>query len=257
MVFCKDISQRQRIYLANKKLNQCNKMLENFSLIFSHDLIQPLRQATNFLTMIEEHLEPTIKGDTFVNHALTAIEKSLDQVRKISEGVALYCRNGNLTIDSEAVCLKTLIEEVRQSCLDDKKIEVKILIKESISLYANRVSLLQLFQNLLGNAVKHADSKRPIITLSGKKSQNNFYEILLHNNGSCPSHVKRSDLFKPFNSSKVDGAGLGLMICEKIVTAYKGKIGIKSSPTKGTTVFFTLPLMPDQICSGSSTVSIQ
>jgi PAS domain-containing protein len=169
MVFCKDISQRQRIFLANKNLNQCNKMLENFSIIFLHDLIQPLRQATNFLTIVEEHLEPTIKNDAFVNHALKAIEKSLAQVRTISEGVAMYCRNGNLTMNSEEVCLKSLIEEVRQSCLDDKRIKMKALIKEPVSIHANRVSLLQLFQNLLGNAVKHADSKMPVITLSGKK----------------------------------------------------------------------------------------
>jgi signal transduction histidine kinase len=194
--------------------------------------------------MIEEHLEPTIKNDEFVNHALKAIEKSLAQVRTISEGVALYCRNGNLTMNAEEVCLKSLIEEVRQSCLDDKKIEMKVLIKEPISLHANRVCLLQLFQNLLGNAVKHADSKTPVITLSGKKSHNNFYEIFLHNNGFLPPHIKRRDIFKPFISSKIDGAGLGLMICEKIVTAYKGKIGIKSSATKGTTVSFTLPLTP-------------
>ena len=256
MAFCKDITQRQKIFLANKKLHQCNEMLENFSLIFSHDLIQPIRHAANFLTILQECLPDNVKMQADVAHALGAIEKSLEQVRTISEGVALYCKKGHLTVNQEPVSLQSVIKEVQKSCFDDKKIEINNLIEENIELHANRVCLLQLFQNLLGNAVKHADSDKPTITLSGKRN-NNFYEISVHNNGYCSSALKKRNLFKAFESSRMDGAGLGLMICKKIVTAYKGKIGIKSSARKGTTVLFTLPLLPNHSASGNSTVSIQ
>ena len=241
MIFCKDVTRQHQLFLANKKLNQCNEMLENFSLIFSHDLIQPTRQATNFLSILEESLLTNPHTDDVIYHALEAIKKSLNQVRTISEGVALYCRNGNLTINSEPICLSNLIEEVRKSCLDDKKIEMNVLIDEKVMLQANRVTLLQLFQNLLANAVKHDTSPVHVITLSGKK-KDNFYEIYMHNKGFCSSKVKRRKLFNAFESSGNEGAGLGLMICKKIVTAYKGKISIKSSPAKGTTVIFNLPL---------------
>jgi len=242
MILCKDITRQQEIFLANKRLHQCNEMLENFSLIFSHDLIQPTRQAANFLSILEDSLIDRHQTDDSIIHALKAIKKSLNQVRTISEGVALYCRNGDLTTNSESVCLSSLIEEVRESCLDDSGFEINLLIDKKVFLQANRVTLLQLFQNLLTNAVKHDNSSSPVITISGEK-KDNFYDISVHNNGFFRSKIKPSKIFDAFESSGVDGAGLGLMICKKIVTAYKGKISIKSSVAKGTIVLFSLPLV--------------
>ncbi len=107
--------------------------------------------------------------------------------------------------------------------------------------------MLQLFQNLFANAIKYSPGENYIITLSGAKEDENFYRFHLHNHGYCPSYIRKRNVFLPFQSSTEDGAGLGLMICKKIISAYKGKITLHSGKRKGTVVSFTLPVCDSSV----------
>jgi two-component system, sporulation sensor kinase D len=80
------------------------------------------------------------------------------------------------------------------------------------------------------------------VTLSGYKHNNKFYHFSLHNQGCCPAYVIKRVLNTRSNHSAVNGSGIGLLICKKIVEAYKGKIKITSSSEEGTTIDFTLPI---------------
>ena len=241
IVFLEDTTSHQELLLSNKKLQQSNELLESFNLIFSHDLIQPLRQISNFLDIIQEHYEGIDSAQAPMNQVFTALQKSFDHIRNLSEGIVLYCKKGDLTVESEQISLKCLIEEIYESILKSEKCQFNFQFSEDVYLHANRTCMLQLFQNLFANAIKHSSCENCIITLSGAREDENFYRFHLHNHGYCPGYIRKRNVFLPFQSSASDGAGLGLMICKKIISAYKGKITLRSGKRKGTVVSFTLP----------------
>lgn len=242
IVFLEDITPHQELLLSNKKLQQCNQLLESFNLTFSHDLIQPLRQISNFLDILQEHYEGPRQNNASINQIFGALQKSFQHVKNLSEGIVLYCKNGDLTIESEQISLQQLIEEIYETSLKSAKCQFNFQFSEDIYLYANRTCMLQLFQNLFANAIRHSPGESCIITLSGAKDDENFYKFHLHNRGYCPGYIRKKNVFLPFQSSASDGAGLGLMICKKIISAYKGKITLHSGKRKGTVVSFTLPV---------------
>lgn len=241
IVFLEDITQKEELVLCNKKLQQSNELLESFNLIFSHDLIQPLRQISNFIDIIEEHYADIGATNDSMKEVFSALKKSFDHVRNLSEGIVMYCKNGDLTVDAEEIPLKQLIEEIYESSLKASKCQFNFQFPEDLCLFANRTCMLQLFQNLFANAIKHSPEENSIITLSAAKDDDDFYIFHLHNHGYCPSHIRRRNVFLPFESSSLDGAGLGLMICKKIISSYKGKIRLHSGKPRGTLVSFTLP----------------
>lgn len=153
IVCLEDITPHQELLLSNKKLQQCNQLLESFNLTFSHDLIQPLRQISNFLDIIQEHYEGIDPNNTSINQIFGALKKSFQHVKNLSEGIVLYCKNGDLTIEPEQVSLQQLIEEIYEISLRSTKCQFNFQFSEDIYLYANRTCMLQLFQNLFANAI--------------------------------------------------------------------------------------------------------
>ncbi len=241
VVFCEDVTEQQKLLFDNQNLHHTNEMLQNFSLIFSHDLIQPLRQIYNHTYFLEEYIRQTFSPDHPLGDLFDPIKKCVNRAKNLCEGIVFYCRHGDLTINPEEIRLSEILKDISETCFENTNITFKNLTDPELRLMANKTSILQLFQNLLDNAIKHGNAEFPIITLQARKIKRGFYKFDLHNNSYCPKKVKRKKIFDAFESSKCNGAGLGLMICKKIVTAYGGTIVFKSSPHNGTTVSFTLP----------------
>ncbi len=242
LVCLEDATSHQELLLSHKKLQQNNELLESFNLILSHDLMQPLRQISSFLDIIQENYRGIGPNEDSMNHIFSTLQKSFEHLRNLSEGISLYCKEGDLTVEPERISLKNLIEEVHESILKTEKYQLNLHFSEDIYLYANRTCMLQLFQNLLANAIKHSSGDNCTITLSGAREDETFYRFYLHNHGYCPNYIRKKNVFLPFQSSTLEGAGLGLMICKKIISAYKGKITLHSEKRKGTVVSFTLPV---------------
>lgn len=241
VIFCEDVTDHQKLLFDNQNLHHTNEMLQSFSLIFSHDLIQPLRQIYNHTYFIEEHIKTVLGSHHSLKNMLDPIKKCVNRARDLCEGIVFYCRHGNLTIHSEEVNLGEILSNISDHCFENTHINFKNLADPQIKLLANKTSIMQLFQNLLDNAIKHSYSDHPVITLTAKILKSGWCKFELHNNSYCPKKINRNKMFDAFQSSKENGAGLGLMICKKIVTAYGGNIVLRSSPLKGTTVSFTLP----------------
>lgn len=242
IIICwEDITAYQELLSSYKRIQQNNALLESFNLVLSHDLMQPLRQISNFLDIVQENYRGLGPNEDSMNYVFNTMQKSFEHIRNLSEGIALYCKEGNLTVEPEKISLKHLVEEVHESILKTEKCQLNFHFSEDIYLYANRTCMLQLFQNLLANAIKHSLDNCSI-TLSGIKDDENFYKFHLHNHGYCPGYIRKKNVFLPFQSSTSEGAGLGLMICKKIISAYKGKITLHSGKQKGTVVSFTLPV---------------
>ena len=235
-----DVTKQHELALSNKRLQQSNNLLESFNLVFSHDLIQPLRQIANFSEILKLRFKDYVVQDSVIDNSFNGMNRSTEHARSLSEGIALYCKQGALSSTSEVVIIKDLLANVLNSSLENAAERFHFHIDDDLKVFVNYTTLTQLFQNLFANAVKYSDKGSPI-TLSAI-NEGNFVKFFLHNYGYCPKKIRKRNVFKTFESSKEDGAGIGLMICRKVVEAYNGKIFLKSWKKKGTLVTFTLPL---------------
>lgn len=237
-----DITEQKELYLDVCKLYSRAELLEKFSLIFSHDLIQPLRQISTYVSFLEMELEEIIKSNPAVNENIKALNRCIFKAKEICEGVVTYCKNGDLTINREPVNIREIMEVTIECCANRSDIIIKDSIPKDLVLDVNKACVLQLFQNLLDNAIKHSVNTPIEITFSGRYLDENYYEFSLHNNGWCGHTLKQRNVFDAFYSNYADGAGLGLMICKKIVNAYGGEISFISQPEDGTKLIFSLPI---------------
>ncbi|AIK97305.1 PAS domain-containing sensor histidine kinase [Candidatus Odyssella acanthamoebae] len=240
--FCKDITKEKELQLDLSKLYSRTELLSRFSLIFSHDLIQPLRQISTYVSLLELELEDTLSNKPGVKDTLDALNRCISKAKEICKGIVLYCKNGDLTVNREPVTLSEVMDMTLEFCAERPDIIIENFTPEDLILDVNKACLLQLFQNLLDNAIKHSTSTPIEITFSGKYLDSDYYEFSLHNNGWCGNTLKQKNVFNAFYSNYADGAGLGLMICKKIVDAYGGKINFISTPEDGTRIDFSLPL---------------
>ncbi|WP_032114154.1 PAS domain-containing sensor histidine kinase [Candidatus Paracaedibacter symbiosus] len=243
--FCKDITEQKELYLDVRKLYSRTELLEKFSLIFSHDLIQPLRQISTYVSFLEMELDTVTKNTPTVNENIKALNRCVSRAKEICEGVIIYCKNGDLTINREPVDLSEIMNIIAGCCSDRSDIIIKDFTSPDLILDVNKSCVLQLFQNLLDNAIKHSTTTPIEITFSGHHLDENYYEFSLHNNGWCGHTLKQKNVFNAFYSNFADGAGLGLMICKKIVNAYGGEIRFISLPEEGTKITFSLPLFKE------------
>jgi signal transduction histidine kinase len=147
----------------------------------------------------------------------------------------------------ESVDLREVVNEV----LLDLEVSIErskgvVEIKHLPKIEADKIQMQQLFQNLIGNALKfHSKTEPPKIEIDSLRNDNGYWEISIRDNGigMKEEHIKR--IFKPFErlhgSSEFPGTGMGLAICLKIVTRHRGKIVVKSSLGKGTLYIVELP----------------
>ena len=111
---------------------------------------------------------------------------------------------------------------------------------------ADRVQMLQLFQNLISNALKfHKKGEPPVVRISHRSLENGFHEIRVEDQGIGFDEKDVERIFKPFERlyrrSEYEGTGMGLVICRKIVRRHGGELTAESSPQEGTTFIVTLP----------------
>lgn len=243
---CEDITEQKELYLDVCKLYSRTELLEKFSLIFSHDLIQPLRQISTYVSLLEMEITTIKENNPAINENIKALNRCIVKAREICEGVVTYCKNGDLTINREPVNFNEIMKVTIECCANKSDIIIKNSIPANLILDVNKACVLQLFQNLLDNAIKHSVNTPIEITFSGRYLDENYYEFSLHNNGWCGNTLKQRNVFDAFYSNYADGAGLGLMICKKIVNAYGGEISFISHPDEGTKLIFSLPIFTDE-----------
>jgi two-component system, chemotaxis family, sensor kinase Cph1 len=137
-----------------------------------------------------------------------------------------------------AIARRNLAKEIQESMTDFK-------IGHLPTIRADETSMIQLFQNLISNALKYHSGDKPRIEIDAAKNGNEWLFSVQDNGiGIAPEKVKA--IFEPFqrlhSKSDYPGTGIGLAICKRIVEQHRGKIWAESQPGKGSTFFFTIPI---------------
>lgn len=232
-----------------KRLAQSNKELEQFAYITSHDLREPLRMITSFLQLLQRRYEDKLDEDAneFIEFAVAGA-KRLDNM---TNDLLSYSR-----IASSKRQLKLVnFEEVLKETLQNLKIPIEennaIITHEPLPTIKGDAKLkVQLFQNIIGNALKYRSEKTPEIHISAKK-ENDHYLFSIKDNGIGMSQEHLKKIFTIFQRlhthEEYEGTGIGLAIAQKIVHQQGGTIWAKSEPGKGSTFYFTIPIKPTKL----------
>lgn len=248
--FSRDISELKRrekeLDRINRVLIASNKELENFALVASHDLQEPLRKIENFANLIARQAGPAL-GETQRDY-LGRMQKASERMRKMIEALLALSR---VTTQGQPFCQVDL-QQVAQAVTDDLQVLIHqvggaVVIETLPTIQADPQQMQQLFQNLIGNALKfHQPQLAPLVRVSSALISNQWVEITVEDNGIGFDPVQSERIFQPFvrlhGQSEYEGNGVGLSICQKIVDRHNGTITAHSSPGAGSQFIIKLPL---------------
>ena len=243
-----DITDRKndekKLYKLNKKLKRSNAELEQFAYVASHDLREPLRMITTFLQLLEKKYKDELDEDAneYINYAVDGAKHLNAMINDLLE----YARVAHQEIEFSEVDSEKVLENALlnlQSSLEENGASVTFEKLPKIS--GNENQLLQLFQNLIGNAIKYRGDEAPKIHVSAVKEGNEFVFSVKDNGiGMSEEHLERIFvIFQRLHTrGEYEGTGIGLAIAQKIVHQHGGNIWAESEPGNGTTFYFTLPV---------------
>jgi signal transduction histidine kinase len=235
----KQIQQRDRaqqeLEKTNLALKRSNQDLEEFAYVASHDLQEPLRVVAAYA-----HELSLVKGlDAFAQADLDRIIERVAQMRSLIRALLTYAKIDHsqerfvLTDLNEILCL--VISNLRE-----KAKEMNITVTAMPTLWIRRNEWIQLFQNLISNAID-AKQNHPLMIQIGAEAAASNWLFWIKDNGRGIRLEDLDHMFEPFNRLNSSGTGIGLAICQNIVNRHHGKIWAESEVGKGTTIYFSIP----------------
>lgn len=237
-----DLRERKKVEARNihlfTELEKSNNELQEYAHIVSHDLKSPLRSINALVSWLKE--DNTGKLDEISMQNFGLIETTLEKMEQLISDILEYSSVGSDSSKKVEVDLNMLMADIEQILHIPASIRIEIL-DPLPQIMGERTMLQQLFQNIVGNAIRYMDKEKGLIQI-GFKDQKSFYEFSIRDNGigiDKKYHEKIFKIFHSLNESK-ESSGIGLSIVKKIVEHHKGKVWLESEPGVGTTFFFTL-----------------
>ncbi len=225
------------------ELAESNAELERFAYVASHDLQEPLRMVSSFLQLIEKKYKDRLdqKGHEYIAFAVDGAERMKGLILDLLE----YSRVNTSKEEQEEVSVSAIMNDlsiVYKNALTEAK--GKLDYKDLPIVHGSKSQVMQLFQNIIGNALKYKSKESPVIGITHRELDK-YIEFAISDNGIGIDERFFHKIFIIFqrlhNRDQYSGTGIGLAICKKIVDRHGGKIWLTSSPGKGSTFYFTLP----------------
>lgn len=250
-----DINDRK---LAELKLQELNETLENraqqlavsndelqqFAYVSSHDLQEPLRMVTSFLTLLEKKYGDQLdeKATQYIHYAVDGAQRMRHVILDLLE----YSRVGSNEEALKKINLKILVEEIlilhRKQI---QEIEASFVIDPLPTISSFETPIRQVFQNLISNSLKyHSTENKPLITLSSTDCDTH-YEFSVSDNGIGIDEQFKDKIFQIFQrlhtKDKYSGTGVGLAICKKVMDNIGGDIWLDTEYKDGAKFCFKIP----------------
>jgi PAS domain S-box-containing protein len=225
------------------ELARSNRELDQFASVVSHDLQEPLRTVRGFADLLQKKYAKQLDAEagTFIKYAVDGATR----MERLIKALLAYARVGTrrrepVPINAGEV-LRQALDDLHQSIQDAV---AEITHSELPTVRADPSQLAQLFQNLLGNALKFRSESPPKIHVDAHRD-GDCWQFSLRDNGigiDPKYHDQVFDVFRRLNRrEEYEGTGIGLAICKKIVDRHGGRIWVESQPGQGATFHITLP----------------
>jgi PAS domain S-box-containing protein len=226
-----------------EELSRSNKDLEQFAYVASHDLQEPLRAVSGFVELLRRNLEKSLDAKTneYINFAIDGAKR----MQSLINGLLEYSRVGTQGKKPKETDSRAALDEaIARLQTSIKETGAEITADDLPTVYFDDVQLSQLFQNLIGNAIKFRSGEIPQIHVSAVR-QDAGWRFAVRDNGIGiePQYAERIFMiFQRLHTRKTyPGTGIGLSICKKIVERHGGKIWVESAQEHGSTFYFTIP----------------
>lgn len=233
-----------RLAHTAEELKRSNEDLRQLVYVAAHDLQEPLRMvASNVQLLGTRHKEQLDPG---ADELIAFATDGCNRMQALILSLQAYSRAGGSGESKREVstedALKESIENLRAAI---KHSGAEVTHDSLPSIMTDHAQLVQVFQNLVGNAIKYRSAKTPQIHVSAAKNRSNEWMFLVRDNGIgiAPRHFERIFLFfqRLHGPEEFEGSGIGLAICKKIVEKQGGRIWVESQPGEGSVFYFTLP----------------
>jgi PAS domain S-box-containing protein len=225
-------------------LQRSNAELEQFAYVASHDLQEPLRMVASYCQLLQRRYKDKLDGDAneFIGFAVEGANRMQRLINDLLGYSRIGRQGGNPENFRAADALKTVLANLQGAISESgAKIEFDALPE----IRADRTQVGQLFQNLIGNAIKfRRDGVTPLIRVSAAP-EDEFWRFLIEDNGIGIEKEYLERVFLIFQRlherNKYPGTGIGLAIVKKVIEHHGGRIWVESTPGQGSKFNFTLP----------------
>lgn len=233
----------EKLRLFARELERSNRELEQFSFVVSHDLQAPLLSVASYLRLVLRRCSGKVdaESESFLDTSLLVLDRMQARIRGLLE----YSLVGGREREREPVDLgEILAQTVADLAESIRESGARLILGEMPVVRVDGPQLAQVFQNLIGNAIKFRGEAPPEIVLSARRDHA-AWRIAVRDNGIGIPETASGKVFELFTrvdpSEGAGGEGIGLATCKKIVESHGGNLWVESEADRGSTFFFTLP----------------
>jgi PAS domain S-box-containing protein len=247
-VILRDITARKRaeetLQQTAEELARSNKDLDQFASVISHDLQEPLRSVSGFVQLLQKKYTNQLdsEADTFIGYAVDGTRRMETLIKDLLAYSRVSTRRRIPVLSDAGAALGEALKSLRESIGETG---AEITHSELPTVWADPSQLIQLFQNLIGNALKFHGETPPKIHVDACRNEDHWVFSVRDNGiGIAPQFQDQIfEIFRRLHTQKqYAGTGVGLAICKKIVERYGGRTWVESQPGQGATFSFTLPI---------------
>jgi PAS domain S-box-containing protein len=234
----------QRIERMNQELLRSNEELERFAYAASHDLQEPLRTISSYAQLLKRRYQDSL--DDRARRYINNMVEGTARMQNLIEDLLAYSRVGRLNVTIGEIDLNAVVSKVLRDLENPIATTQATITTETLpTVYANSSQVVQLFQNLIGNALKFRRlNVSPEIHIS-VRNLGDTWQFAIRDNGIGINADYFERIFIIFERlhlrEEYPGTGVGLALCQKIVEQLGGRIWVESQVNIGSTFYFTLP----------------
>jgi PAS domain S-box-containing protein len=237
---------------ATTELMRINSELEQFAFAAAHDLQEPLRMISTYSQLLIRRRGEKVEAES--RQFAFYIESGIKRMQALLQDLLSYSR---VSYDGEShrqlVDCNQVLRVVLQNCdAAIRETSAELNAEDLPSVYANPAELLEVFQNLVSNALKYCAASPPRIQVFAMRGEREHTFAVQDNGiGFDPKYSDRIfGLFKRLHGQEYPGTGIGLAICKRVVEKHKGRIWVESQPGQGSTFYFTMPAVAEHSTAG-------
>ena len=234
---------QQEIARNAEDLARSNSELEQFAYVASHDLQEPLRMVASFTQLLARRYRGQLdsEADEYIGYAVDGAQRMQTLILDLLSYARLSTKGQSPQLINTASVCETALAQLRQSI---KERNAVVTVDRLPTVLGYGTQLTQLFQNLIGNALKYCNRQQPQVHVSAQATPDHWIFSIRDNGiGIEPQYFERIfQMFKRLHTrEQYSGTGIGLALCKKIVARHRGQIWVESQPGKGSNFQFTIP----------------
>ena len=230
------------------ELSRSNRELEQFAYVASHDLQEPLRMVSSYVQLLERRYSGQLdeRAEKYIYFAVDGATRMQRLITDLLAYSRVGTQGGELSPTDTSPVVDEALSNLEVALADSN---ARVVYPDLPQVTADSSQLVQLFQNLIGNALKFKSGERPRVEVRAERD-GSYWLFSVRDNGVGFDQKYADRVFGVFKrlhrNRDIPGTGIGLAICQRIIDRHGGRIWAESTPGKGATFYFTLPAVSEQ-----------